>query len=471
MSNTPESSNKQKLTTIELNSQKPQRSENIPLASSAGKENSNPTSIDHTRGAKVVYPLFAESPLHDPFVRHDSNVGRRRANAFSLINSPARRSHSQEMARLFVQAQEAVVFQDAAKKRSSEAKVAKATIRSPPRRPLNREPWEYSPGRTTPKTEPVFGTTHSSRPCLPAMSHMTRLSDDLPPHMRIETPVKRSPQKSPQSVPIRDRISKVPVACDYLYSPRVRPFKGIAKASIIRDAIDIEENSQMSASIDPLAEVDQIRPSLVQEWLDTVDQEEAALLEGMDAAFRDTLDMPNSPTVVSRAPTPPAQPSKLSKLMKPVALKFKLPKIPSPTQRYALATPTLYPTNTIRTRPKRTETLTTSPSTTSSPANLQPTTHIRKTSSSSGASGSSAKERQGWERLPSASPGKGFASDVEPLMSFGEDGGPVFGTEVEGFGVVEEFEVKALTPEVERFRKGRGPARRRCASYFDGDVL
>lgn len=31
--------------------------------------------------------------------------------------------------------------------------------------------------------------------------------------------------------------------------------------------------------------------------------------------------------------------------------------------------------------------------------------------------------------------------------------------------------MKALTPDVERYRKGRGPKRERCGSYWDEDIL
>lgn len=47
-----------------------------------------------------------------PILGHGANIGRRRANAIALADSPARRSHSQQMARIFKQAQETILFQD-----------------------------------------------------------------------------------------------------------------------------------------------------------------------------------------------------------------------------------------------------------------------------------------------------------------------------------------------------------------------
>jgi len=51
----------------------------------------------------------------DVFVQNQSNMGRRRANAVHLIDSPARSGHSVEMARIFRKAQETILFQDSAK--------------------------------------------------------------------------------------------------------------------------------------------------------------------------------------------------------------------------------------------------------------------------------------------------------------------------------------------------------------------
>jgi len=62
---------------------------------------------------------YSASPI-DPFYdapRVTSNVGRRRANAIHLVNSPARVSHSQGIASIYQKAQETIRYQDEVAKR------------------------------------------------------------------------------------------------------------------------------------------------------------------------------------------------------------------------------------------------------------------------------------------------------------------------------------------------------------------
>lgn len=66
-------------------------------------------------------PSYTASPINSPFAS-PPNVGRKRANAISLANSPARRSHSENMARIFEQSRRTVEFQEATRKKSAEAR-------------------------------------------------------------------------------------------------------------------------------------------------------------------------------------------------------------------------------------------------------------------------------------------------------------------------------------------------------------
>lgn len=91
----------------------------------------------------------------------------------------------------------------------------------------------------------------------------------------------------------------------------------------------------------------------------------------------------------------------------------------------------------------------------------------RHTRASSSASGSS-KERQGYQPLPSPVLSNGNVSEDAALLA------PLVRPETpshEATSTAEEDVVAPLTPDVQIHRKGQGPARRRCPSYFDRDIL
>jgi len=76
----------------------------------SGTSNGPPTTSSGSGERKQV-------DVSDPFVQGNSNIGlRRRANAIHLINSPARKGHSVEMARIFQKAQDTSLFQAAVKR-------------------------------------------------------------------------------------------------------------------------------------------------------------------------------------------------------------------------------------------------------------------------------------------------------------------------------------------------------------------
>lgn len=60
-------------------------------------------------------PSYTSSPITTT-----PNAGRKRANAISLSDTPARRSHSQQISRIFEKSRESLQFQDDVRKRSTE---------------------------------------------------------------------------------------------------------------------------------------------------------------------------------------------------------------------------------------------------------------------------------------------------------------------------------------------------------------
>lgn len=83
------------------------RNRNGVIASNPGVSNC----ATKTRTTAQI-PLTPRLGLVSNVTREASNVGRRRANAVSLADSPARKGHSSEMARLFHKAQRTLLFQN-----------------------------------------------------------------------------------------------------------------------------------------------------------------------------------------------------------------------------------------------------------------------------------------------------------------------------------------------------------------------
>ncbi|KAB8356317.1 hypothetical protein FH972_023901 [Carpinus fangiana] len=156
----------------------------LPAADYLSENSYRPRPLDiRLDQAAAPAPLYSQClPSSVPLVRHGANISRRRANAVSLADNPARRSHSQEMARIFERAAETRYSQNDSHPtgRRNKSSPARSGRRKLEYSPLPR----VAPGRQMylPRLRP-----HSQSPTRPSHS-------DLDPAVRhgLENPFSRS---------------------------------------------------------------------------------------------------------------------------------------------------------------------------------------------------------------------------------------------------------------------------------------
>ncbi|KAI9656969.1 MAG: hypothetical protein M1831_004517 [Alyxoria varia] len=149
-------------------------------------------SVRSERQKIIRSPSYIQTPINpSPFVRKNgANISRRRANAISLANSPARKGHSQAMARLFHEAQQTVHFQDQYKKKEpSGSSVVGADSVNTENRPVTSTP---QPRVNSSKEATESNPKQTEKYSLPAWSPVGSLSEDLPEGWR--TDAKTAPQ-------------------------------------------------------------------------------------------------------------------------------------------------------------------------------------------------------------------------------------------------------------------------------------
>lgn len=239
---------------------------------------------------------YSAAPI-DPFYdapNVTSNVGRRRANAISLMNSPARKGHSHEMARIYEKAQQTVRYQDEAAKRLAVRERPMLSTSTPKRRThaMNEfrseskvAPLRYDDTVIHRKPVPI-------QPTLPEWEPLSRLSDDIPYELRTKSSIPRPlrvrvrPSTS-HFVPPPLKLSKAPSLI--IRSPRRRAGNGsmdsgigmppalerqdaMYKADDVEDDFDGFEPTKHIATTMPCAQpFEDPVAKRVATWLDSVD--------------------------------------------------------------------------------------------------------------------------------------------------------------------------------------------------------
>lgn len=411
------------------------------------------------------------SPVNDFDAPHISNVGRRRANAVSLINTPPRTGHARSMAKLFEKAKETIEFQDQAALRKSTKEKPLLSTRTPHRR-LPAEQHSQGDSRiSAPRSAPHMPTRKplprlpAEKPSIPNWQPIGRLSDELPPELRPQSscprPLRVKKERSGNTfmedpthmerAPYRwERPSPLPRDP---YVERTRPFPsslGLASPPALEreHAMSEEEELELYAAWFEPIKKDTPRPptppphcpasNRVASWLTEVDESVApeddqktfspvnarAILqeevEGLDAGMR-------TPSSTSRGSSDlvDAATGTIKKLLcvPPLRLNFA----PSRTGVPSLETP-----------PKRFRI----------PAREGPFDPFVSTPPQSRHASNSSKSRRATPAQPATTPESGkILSEMDNMM------------------------LLPLSPGVERYRKGQGPRLVRCDSYFDKDIL
>ena len=259
---------------------------------------SRSNNLQHSKDYHQI-PDYSAAPI-DPFYDAPitaSNVGRRRANAIHLVNSPARVSHSQGLARIYQKAQETIRFQDEAAKRAVNREKPVLSTSTPRRRNVagndchsdSRVPplrYDDNVVHRKPVASPVV------QPKLPEWEPLGRLSDDIPPELRTQSSIPRPlrvrpTQSTKHFVPPPLKLSKSPSTV--IRSPRRRAGNesmdsgiamspALARQNATSDAGDGEEELD---GFDPSKHIDTPMPHAqpfedpvakrVATWLDNVD--------------------------------------------------------------------------------------------------------------------------------------------------------------------------------------------------------
>lgn len=113
------------------------------LASASASTSSSGSQL--RQPSRLTLPSYAASPLRDPAIRSPANIGRKRTNAITLVEAPARQGHGDRISQIFEGSRQAVQQQDNVHTVSTEQQHSKGTQisstmlpRIPPLAPLSR---------------------------------------------------------------------------------------------------------------------------------------------------------------------------------------------------------------------------------------------------------------------------------------------------------------------------------------------
>lgn len=372
----------------------------------------------------------------NPFVQNGANVGRRRANAVALANSPARRSHSQEMARIFQQAQETIVFQEKHARLRQESR-DKALLPLTPRRAIHAGPAVIKPALPVDEAPRCQGY-------LPSLSPVGRLSEDLPENMRPE--VKVSPK-------CRDR------PCPNVGSVGARPTLEAIESPIQKWLDGIDPSEPCSAKALHRAEKSSFSsPSTTtssrSSTLRGTDDDPDAYRSGSGTACENGAGLMSPPRRTIRSLLDPKIGPKKLKLQRQPKGSPSAPRRDLPTRYHPAKVPTR-PLREGRTQARRVG-VSISPPAKGSHESLEASpVHADVRSADDVGNGASRMDNQHQEKEVM----RRRANGVTHPSRF-ED------------GARRDERLAELSPNVEKLRKGKSPrVKQRCPSYFDEDVL
>ncbi len=391
---------------------------------------------------------------------HGSNVGRRRANALSLMNSPARQSHRESMARIFQQTQSTITPEDPLKNLIYPPNLLPAT-------PRRRAIYSNTPLKfvSIPKLE------QQQSPCLPTLAPIGRLSEEFDESLRLK-PAYEDTEK-PAFLKSRSPIGTIPARPNALHhslrsNEVVRPQmrRKCSSVSDLEIAIGGAAPHFESVNLTALEEDDvgdwtgdedfyrpihrrELPRTPVETWL-------AGITTDPPCRQSPEIMPPDTDAANVRTALPSSTPRKKpqddvlngNRLFGPGPLRTSILACPSPAP-----TPTTPLTRFRFARlPVRQQKLANVELTTRAESRLgmESRSHFEsKTSSSMSEMSKSVR----WVSVPADYAG-------EPLLSLNCDSD----------GAMMD-RVVSLTPEVERYRKGKAPRRQRCRSYYDTDIL
>lgn len=364
-------------------------------------------------------PSYTSSPIGSPSLRSPANVSRKRANAISLAGSPARQGHSNSMTRIFERSRETVRFQEEARKRSVEEK-----------KQINKENQAFR--KTTAERTPVA----AALPGLPALSPLSRPTDDMPAGLLVSTLRRVTPSK-----PLRSQISKAASKTDYATTPHYTKAQTIAPLSAV--TLSPVETWLSSLPDDPphtpsrpntgkqRSSTEPLSPSAKTHRLCASASSIAERIQMRTPSFPRSIGTEQSPVVSGETDQPTT--SLLSRLLKPAARPIR-----KDSGVWASAKPT----------------------------KVHDAQQV-STSSDDGGTISAEEEASDKDSTPSDS----GSSDVLHLPKLRHNDTNAVTTPKSKNESKSHDEIRNVTPEVAVFRKGKGPKKSRCTSYFDQDVI
>lgn len=410
---------------------------------------------------------YSATPI-DPFYDAPnviSNVGRRRANAIHLVNSPERVSHSQGMARIYQKAQETIRYQDEVANRLAIRERPVLSTSTPKRRPQPVDDFRSDSKVPTLRYDAtVIHRKPLPRPpiqcTLPEYEPLSRLSDDIPRELRTKSSiprplrVRRTPS-SKQFVPRPLKLSKMP--SPVIRSPRRRAGNGSIDSGICmpptlkrQDAIcglgDAEvdydgfELTQHISTPRPCAQpFEDLVAKRVATWLESVDgSPPPSTTQSTDLAVDDSpmeafykLQAQSPDHLDAGIQTPSSKASSHEIRDRHASTISKLVCIPPLRIRFPSSSSSRLGVETLATPPRRFKI----------PARgVTQADGLRHTSNSSKS------------RVPTTA----NAADLEQASGELDDS---------------DLPLPSLSPDVELYRKGKGPKMRRQQSYWDDDLL
>lgn len=421
--------------------------------------------LQHSKGYHQMLN-YSATPI-DPFYdgpNVTSNVGRRRANAIHLVNSPARVSHSQGMARIYQKAQETVRYQDEVAKRLAIRERPILSTSTPKRRPHVVDDFR-SDSKVPPLRYDVTVIHRKPLPrppvqcTLPEYEPLSRLSDDIPHELRTQSSipgplrVRRTPSTK-QLVPRPLKLSKLP--SPVIISPRRRAGNGSMDSGIcmpptlkrqdamygvgdVEDVFDGFEPAQHISTPMPCAQpFEDPVAKRVATWLESVDGSpppstaQSNGLAGdspMEAFYKLQAQSPDHLDAGIQTPSSKASSHEIRD--KHASTISKLVCIPPLRLRFPSSSSSKLGVETLATPPRRFKI----------PARgVSQVDDLRHTSNSSKSTSFAAVN----------------ATELE------EAGGELDDP---------DLPLPSLSPDVELYRKGKGPKMRRQLSYWDDDLL